>query len=454
MGLGITLTFIRLMTTTIIIIAAIILVIIDAISKSNEKLKKELQQKKIQEQKKLQEEEQQREIQKQKRLKEKEQQKLAEELLETLRLQKIEDEKYETFKIVLAGQRDDEFTCVLERENKTYAYVARKNIAFQLGDDLKLQKEISNEFEWITQADHNKIQEQNKLELKRLEEVQRQAEIEVVQNAQRNFCETNTVFSSDIEQIQNNISFNSIRRLSVNFVKKLPQEVSSQLHFELNRGGEILQTEAHLHQYIHSYGNMHQAKLNHCFEAIKHLLTELNARNIQIIDYGCGQGIGSIVFIDFIKANHIKNFTISKIRLIEPSEKALKRASLNVKHCLKSINQNKNVLAINKSIDEIDLQDLSTDSSSIKFHIFSNILDVENFNINLLAQKIDNSQKGTNYFICVSPKIWEEEKHPRNLRLDIFMDYFQQKRNIHILSTRETNIGNWKRYERVFKVIY
>jgi hypothetical protein len=372
------------------------------------------------------------------------------------KIQKIKTEKLVKEAATDKAAADKEAQRQAEIEAQRQAEIeAQRQAEIEAQRQVEIEAQRQVEIEAQRQAEIE-AQRQAEIEAQRQAEivVQLQAEIDAVQNVQRNFCETNTVFSSDIEQIQNNISFNSIRRLSVNFVKKLPQEVSSQLHSELNSGVEILQTEAHLHQYIHSYGNMHQAKLNHCFEAIKHLLTELNARNIQIIDYGCGQGVGSIVFIDFIKENHIKNFTISKIRLIEPSEKALKRASLNVKHCLGSIAQNKNVLAINKSIDEIDLQDLSTDSSSIKFHIFSNILDVENFSINSLAQKIDNSQRGTNYFICVSPKFWEEGKHPRNLRLDIFMDYFQQKRNIHILSTRETNIGNWKRYERVFKVIF
>ncbi len=270
--------------------------------------------------------------------------------------------------------------------------------------------------------------------------------------------EINTVFRNNIADIKNNMSFNAIRELSVNFVKKLTVAESDKLYRELNGGAAIIEKEGHLHRYIYAYGKMHQAKLNECFKTIENLQTELNAKDIQIIDYGCGQGIGSIIFIDFIKSNHLTNFTISKIILIEPSEIALKRASLNVKYCLKSVAKNENILAINKTIEQIGSQDLSTKSTSTKFHIFSNILDVNDFNIDLFAQKIDNSQKGTNYFICVSPKLWKKGKHPRNLRLDTFMNYFQQRRNVKVLSQRETDIctntDNWARYERIFKVIY
>ncbi len=42
----------------------------------------------------------------------------------------------------------------------------------------------------------------------------------------------------------------------------------------------------------------------------------------------------------------------------------------------------------------------------MKFHLFSNILDMADahFNLENLAKTVKNAQKGTNYFICVSPR--------------------------------------------------
>jgi hypothetical protein len=364
--------------------------------------------------------------------------------LEMIRIQKLEEEKYEIFKIVATGQSNNKFTCVLKRNNKTYADFETSNTALQVGNSIKILKSKANDFDWISEIQHYKKQKEKKEEIE-----------------QRNFCESNTVFSQNIRllQNQNSVNFNSIRLLSVNYVNQLSKETANKLHFELNSGVTIIETEAHLHKYIQSYGNMHQAKLLQSFQAIPNFFEVIDRKQIEIIDYGCGQGIGSIVFYEFLSSVHWgKNMnhrgwqcSIDKIRLIEPSELALKRASLNLKAIL-SREWNDNVISIHKTIEQIDLQDLSSNASAIKFHIFSNILDVDDFNIEKLAQKIIATQKGINYFICISPKFWEVGVNPRNLRLDAFMRYFQQRHNVSLISTRESNINSWTRYERVFKV--
>ena len=237
------------------------------------------------------------------------------------------------------------------------------------------------------------------------------------------------------------------------------KETKEYVYRSLKRGVAKLENKEQLDMYNHAYGRMHKTKLNECFKTINDLHAELNAKDIQVIDYGCGQGLGSIVFIDFIK-NYSINFTISQVTLIEPSEIALQKASKCANDCLKKIGQNQNILKISKTIDQLDSQDLSTKPKSIKFHILSNILDIDEFDIESLAQKIDSTIEGTNYFICVSPKFLEDGKSTRNLRIKSFMEGFQQKRNITVLSQRENDIIPWKndakcikRYERIFKVV-
>lgn len=421
-------------------------------NQSNEEKRKIEEEKKRQdrikyqaEQTKRQEEEKRLALIQQKKLDEKK--KLDEEKrLEKIRLQKIEDEKYETFTIVVVGQNNGKYTCVLERQNKTYAYVGRPETAFQLNATMKLLKDKANDFEWISETQHNKKQNEVKKQKAREEEIARQNALQETENKQRNFSESNTTYCANIHSkyIANPKSFNFAT------VRSLTQDCG--VWDELNNGVDILTTYEQLSQYIFSYGKMHQAKLLQSLEVIPNLQTLINNKDIQINDYGCGQGIGSIVFIDYLKSIQARNFTISKVKLIEPSKLALKRASLNVKYCLKSINQNENVLSIHKTLDNISNDDISTNSQSIKFHIFSNILDVESINIQSMCAKITQTQSGVNYFICVSPRFWEDGVHPRNLRLDAFMNYFQQRHNVSVISTRENNIDRWKRYERVFKV--
>jgi hypothetical protein len=433
--------------TGFIIVAIVIIGIFYFVNQSNEEKRKEeekrlalIQQKKLEEKKKLDEANR----------------------LEKVRLQKIEDEKYETFTIVVVGQSISKYTCVLKRQNNTYAYVERPETAFQLNASIKLLKDKANNFEWISETQHNKKQKEVKEQKEKEEKIARQNALQSIENQQRNFSESNTNFSENIQllQNQNNINFNNIRRLSVNYVNQLSKETADKLHSELNSGVTIIETEGHLHKYIHAYGNMHQAKLLQSFQAIPNFFEVIDGKEIEIIDYGCGQGIGSIVFFEFLSSVHWGvnmnhrgwQCSIDRVRLIEPSELALKRAALNVKAILSTI-WDVNVLSIHKTIGQIDFQDLSTNASAIKFHIFSNILDVDDFNIEKFAQKINETQQGINYFICVSPKFWEDGVHPRNLRLDAFMKYFQQRHNVSVISTRESNINSWKRYERVFNVI-
>ena len=88
-----------------------------------------------------------------------------------------------------------------------------------------------------------------------------------------------------------------------------------------------MQSEPELNMYIHALGMMHEAKLQHAFE---HLLDSFfDNEKIDIIDYGCGQAIGTICYADFLREKEYSQ-KVRKITLIEPSELALKRAALHV----------------------------------------------------------------------------------------------------------------------------
>lgn len=50
---------------------------------------------------------------------------------------------------------------------------------------------------------------------------------------------------------------------------------------------------------------------------------------MEIIDWGCGQGIGSVCVIDFLKDRELTRW-LKRVTLIEPSAEALERAQANV----------------------------------------------------------------------------------------------------------------------------
>jgi hypothetical protein len=228
---------------------------------------------------------------------------------------------------------------------------------------------------------------------------------------------------------------------------------------ELQNGVAQLDSNEQLQEYMFSYGKMHNAKLSQAFNTLhsKHDLM-LTGQSIEIIDYGCGQGIGTVCFIDFLKSNPSFKYTVKKVKLIEPSNLALKRAALHVKYSLKSALQPEVVQSINEELDDVTEHQLGCEKNTIKFHIFSNILDVTEFNLEEFTDKLTNTITGENYFICVSPNIFSDGSHFRNRRLHWFMSYFIDAFKTTVISERINDIpkpngsGTWTRYEKIFKV--
>ena len=77
--------------------------------------------------------------------------------------------------------------------------------------------------------------------------------------------------------------------------------------------------------------------------------------------------------------------------------------------------------AIQKNLNDIKTHDLSTESTTIKVHLFSNILDVDGIDLDRLHSNIASSQEGKNLFVCVSPF------NPSRERLTTFYNLFPRE---------------------------
>jgi uncharacterized coiled-coil DUF342 family protein len=173
----------------------------------------------------------------------------------------------------------------------------------------------------------------------------------------------------------------------------------------LSRGTGILRDRKLLLAYFSFYGSMHLYKMNYLLEILfsKGLITE-NAR-IDVIDYGCGQAFGTNCLLDYLSRNNLQSFHLDKIHLIEPSDIALERGILHLNYFLNGTYQNPSIIPINKKLESLDLNDLRSEQENLKIHIFSNILDVfEQEVIQNLYEKIQETQRNRNFFICVSPQ--------------------------------------------------
>ena len=207
--------------------------------------------------------------------------------------------------------------------------------------------------------------------------------------------ESKTIYSYLIEHMESP-SFKKVRELACDFVRKLPQELCDELHNSLNRGVDILDSEALLQMYFYAFGEMHAAKLNYAFEHLQQYVKE--AKKVELIDYGCGQGMASICYHDFFK-NLNPSQEISRVTLIEPSEMALSRASL----LCSRFYPNAEIITVNKDFENLTENDIELSSSIPTIQLFSNILDVESYEIEKFAHLVKTISSGDNEYIIVSP---------------------------------------------------
>lgn len=236
--------------------------------------------------------------------------------------------------------------------------------------------------------------------------------------------------------------FKAIRQIS--YQKHQANPNRDKIHYSLLRGIKIIETEEQLYAYLNSYGNMHYEKL---IDAFKTLPNELFDKETNIVDWGCGQAMASMAYIDFLNQigaeQEIKNLT-----LIEPSEIALKRASLHIRNFSPATD----IHTINKDLDALANEDFIKNEIYTHIHLFSNILDIDEFSLTALLKLVEANFPGDNYFICVSPYV----NDIRTSRLDAFVKFFSKMKDFAKINSIDNRKGqwirDWTRVVRVFKV--
>lgn len=232
-------------------------------------------------------------------------------------------------------------------------------------------------------------------------------------------------------------TFQKIRRIACDAISDLDSYEKNDLYDSLNRGVNLLKSHKQLCQYLYSFGNMHEAKIH---EALSHLQSEkYQGKTLQIIDWGCGQGLASMCFLDYLRENSI-DADIERILLIEPSQIALDRAKLHLSAYIETAK----VAALNKYVNEITAENIVSDVD-VTIHFFSNILDVDSVNVKQLAQTLADAICAEHYFVCVGPL------NANNQRIDAFYNWFQNPELIWTASHNKENYSYTARY-KIFKI--
>ena len=178
--------------------------------------------------------------------------------------------------------------------------------------------------------------------------------------------------------------------------ENLPNEKRTKPWTFLNHGVDLLKNEDELNCYLVAYGKMHEEKIHTALSTLTNL-KEIVKSKYQIIDWGCGQGLATLCFLDYIKED-LNNKQPQSITLIEPSNPAITQAEKYIQTFTK-VNTTK---LIEKKLDEVKLSEIKI-TEPVTINFFSNILDIESINLEKLADLIKYNLKGEQYFVCVGP---------------------------------------------------
>lgn len=209
---------------------------------------------------------------------------------------------------------------------------------------------------------------------------------------------------------------------------ELPYNLKRRPWSVTDHGRKLLQSRDELAAYMCAYGEMHKSK---CFAALQNFPFEELPSTFEIVDWGCGQAVGTICMTDFLYDRGLLN-RLKRVTLIEPAAVTLERATENVSTALNGWNIE--VKSIQKYLpsnmqNDAQLNDLRLNLPGT-IHIFSNILDIPAVSLRKTAEIIA-SGRGPQFVICVGPM---NENSPR---IDEFSEYFINK-------TIFSNIADWE----------
>lgn len=184
-------------------------------------------------------------------------------------------------------------------------------------------------------------------------------------------------------------------------------------HPELKNGTGLLHTEDGLNAYMAAYGEMHVAK---CKAALQNFPFDKLNGAIEIVDWGCGQGIGSLCVLKALTERD-KLQWVKRVSLIEPSQAALGRAVANA---TAATGGGVTVAPFNfylpGSADGDVIAGLDYSASNV-IHVFSNILDVGDIDLAKLAGMVPRTGH-QHYVLCMGPL------NANAYRIDLFCKIF------------------------------
>lgn len=196
--------------------------------------------------------------------------------------------------------------------------------------------------------------------------------------------------------------------------------------------------------YLAAYGEMHKNKLQTLFGYFNY--NNIN-NTFEIFDYGCGQGLATMVFIENAPQNILQR--LKKVTLIDTGTFILNKAESYIRQIYRAnmagriaslpickISQGLPTLQ-HGGIDRIET------SQPIVVHLFSNILDIAEINREKIAEIIKGTE-GKHYILATHPGT--DKVDPNGDRMDEFYGFFSK----HTVSRNEGYFDNGKYWCHLF----
>jgi len=168
-------------------------------------------------------------------------------------------------------------------------------------------------------------------------------------------------------------------------VEKLPDRYRKHPWKLTSHGTDVLEDADALNAYLAAYGNLHRKKLK---KVLCHVdFAKMSKEGYYIVDWGAGQGIGTLSLIEEIRGCYDGSDNMSDpvhslrgVLLVEKSQCARERAELFVSAAMKCDGWSNigtwSVRGVDWDMEQIDLMLSRLPFGANVVHVFSNILDI------------------------------------------------------------------------------
>ena len=310
---------------------------------------------------------------------------------------KIERRKYLVLKDTHGKDKDKKFT-----SDKLF-----NEISFNYWDSIKILEHDLNTVNIFI----NSINEKKEQEAKRIEAAKKEQEAKRIEAAEKNqaFCRqipglfeiyNDTAHSeTSKERLVDNVKqLKEMRHITLKDIREICRLSDDAIRMQLENGRKTIDTLEQCEQYWHSYSKFIPQQWDYFFKEREKIIADTCSKTVQIVDYGCGQGLATLNLLDkFFKDDKTP---ILDITLIEKSPLTLLLAKIFLSIHSPEIDLAR-VKSINKEVDNISTDYFESDPKAVTIHLFSNILDMGVVDPDKLLSKI-NRIKGKHLFLLVN----------------------------------------------------